>query len=99
MKTIKLTVSQWQRIREQLHEEHPKSIFMIRNKMRSVLGFTIREHNQWIDVKPKLDDEDTYRNRGYSQLQIHLDFYSENKQTMFLMKFSEIINDRSDGSL
>ena len=54
---------------------------MIRDKMKRVLGFTVREHKEWI---PKPDG-------GYSEFQIHLDFYSERKYTMFLLKFSEII--------
>ena len=30
--------------------------------------------------------------KGNSDYQIHLDFYSEKKRTMFLLKFSDIIN-------
>jgi hypothetical protein len=82
MKTIVLSVEQWQRIRAELHTEHPKSVFMLRSKMRSVLGFTVREHNEWI-IKP---------DGGYGEHSIHLDFYSERKYTMFILKFSEILN-------
>ncbi len=82
MKPVVLTVGQWQTIRLALHEEHPKTVFMLRSKMQKVLGFTVREHKAWI---PKMDG-------GYTDLQIHLDFYSENKRTMFLMKFSEVIS-------
>ena len=54
---------------------------MIRDKMKRVLGFTVREHTAWI---PKPDG-------GYTDYQIHLDFYNEKKRTMFLLKFSEMI--------
>jgi len=84
MSTIKLTVDQWKLIRSQLQEEYPKTVFMLRNKMKRVLGFTVREHNSLV----KGEDH------GYYELQIHLDFYSERKYTMFLMKFSEHIKDR-----
>ena len=87
MKPVILTVDQWQTIRSQLHEEHPKTVFMLRSKMRSVLGFTVREHKEWV---PKMDG-------GYADYQIHLDFYSENKRTMFLLKFSEVLG--SNGKL
>lgn len=50
--------------------------------MRSVLGFTVREHVDWI---PKPDG-------GYSEHSIRLDFYNERKYTMFLLKYSEVIN-------
>ena len=81
MSTLKLTVSQWKQIRMQLKEEHPTSVFMLRERMRIVLGFTVREHNEWVD-KP---------DGGYGEYSIRLDFYNERKYTMFLLKFSEII--------
>jgi len=88
MKSIVLTVGQWQRIRTELQTEYPKTVFMLRDKMKKVLGFTVREHKEWF---PKPDG-------GYSEYQIHLDFYSENKRTMFLLKFSEVIGNK-DGKL
>jgi hypothetical protein len=30
--------------------------------------------------------------KGHYEDQVHLDFYSENKRTMFLLKYSDIIN-------
>jgi hypothetical protein len=81
MKPVMLSVNQWQSIRKQLQEEYPKTVFMLRSKMRSVLGFTVREHKEFV---PKMDG-------GYYDFEIHLDFYSENKRTMFLLKFSEVI--------
>jgi hypothetical protein len=87
MKSIILTVSQWQQVRAELQTEHPKTVFMLRDKMKRVLGFTVREHNEWV-VKP---------DGGYGEHQIHLDFYSENKRTMFLLKFSEVIG-KQDGT-
>ena len=48
MKPIILTVDQWQQIRTILQQEQPKTVFMLRNKMKRVLGFTVREHNEWL---------------------------------------------------
>ncbi len=86
MQAIKLTVEQWQRIRVELQTEHPKTVFMLRDKMKKVLGFTVREHKEWV---PKMDG-------GYSEMQIHLDFYSVNKRTMFLLKFSDVIGNMNE---
>jgi hypothetical protein len=86
MRPVVLTLDQWKQIRKMLQEEHPKTVFMIRDKMKRVLGFTVREHRQW--------DEGVVN----MMFQIHLDFYSQNKRTMFLMKFSEILG-RRDGEL
>lgn len=82
MPTLKLTIDQWQQIRTDLHTEHPKSVFMLKNKMRAVLGFTVREHNEWV---PKMDG-------GFSNHSIRLDFYNERKYTMFILKYSEYLN-------
>lgn len=54
--------------------------------MKRVLGFTVREHNEWV-IKP---------DGGYGEHQIHLDFYSANKRTMFLLKFSDVIGNTNE---
>ena len=82
MPTIALTVNQWQRIREEMHNDYPKTVFMLRDKMKRVLGFTVREHNEWI-IKP---------DGGYGEHSIRLDFYNERKYTMFLLNYSDVIN-------
>jgi hypothetical protein len=87
MRPIVLTVKQWQKVKDILRHEHPKTVFMLRDKMKRVLGFTVREHQSWIE-SPKMDSP----THGYSQFEIHLDFYSEKKRSMFLLKFSEILN-------
>ena len=114
MKPIILTTSQWQKILAELHKEHPRTVFMIREKFKRVLGFTVREHNGWVD-KPKKEYEREYLEhqqrqssltkkndpftmldwepqKGQSVFEIHLDFYSEGKRTMFLLKFSEYLH-------
>lgn len=87
MKPVVLTTGQWKKVRAELYTEYPKTVFMLRDKMKRVLGFTVREHNDFV---PKMDG-------GYYEMKIHLDFYSENKRTMFLLKFSEVIG--NDGKL
>jgi hypothetical protein len=97
--TLKLTVSQWQRILDELHKEHPRTVFMIREKFKRVLGFTVREHNEWVETKKEsyaqpdwLDtgQEGFYKNKHHEH-SIRLDFYNERKYTMFMLKFSEYI--------
>ena len=66
---------------------YPPSVFMLRNKMKDVLGFTVREHNEYHNpISNGLDEHATHT---YT---IRLDFYNKNKYTMFLLKFSEHIN-------
>lgn len=80
MKPVVLTVDQWKTIRKELQTENPPTVFMIRDKMKKVLGFTVREHKRWDEGVVNMIFE------------IHLDFYSQNKRTMFLMKFSEVVS-------
>jgi len=101
MPTLKLTVSQWQRIRADLHTEHPKTVFMIRDKMKRVLGFTVREHNEWVEDRESddrngfdmfsVESEGWYKGKRH-EYSIRLDFYNERKYTMFLLKYSEYLN-------
>lgn len=86
MRPVVLTVEQWKTIRSELQTEHPKTVFMIRDKMKRVLGFTVREHRQWDAGVVNMNFE------------IHLDFYNERKRTMFLLKFSEILG-KQNGEL
>jgi hypothetical protein len=80
---------------------------MLKEKMKRVLGFTVREHNEWVDDKVS-DDKDGfdlfsvqqdgwYKGKRH-ELSIRLDFYSERKRTLFLLKFSEVIGNK-DGKL
>lgn len=78
MSTLRLTPDQWKRIRTDIKSETPQSVLMLREKMKRVLGFTLREHSEWID--------------GNHQFTICLDFYSERKYTMFLLKYSEYLH-------
>ena len=77
---------------------------MIRDKMKRVLGFTVREHQEWITDPKAYTEEPTvlsnlidfeqdgwYKGKRHEH-SIRLDFYSENKYTMFLLKYSEFIN-------
>ncbi len=48
MKAIRLTIDQWQHIVIEIAKHHPRSVWMVRPKMRKVLGFTPREHEEWV---------------------------------------------------
>jgi hypothetical protein len=101
MPTLKLSVRQWQSIRKDMHTEYPKTVFMIKHKMKQLLGFTVREHQEWVEdtyasKEPGFDlhsvlNDGWYRGKRHEH-SIRLDFYSEHKYTMFLLKYSEFIN-------
>jgi hypothetical protein len=97
MKPIKLTPRQWRILRERLFEEYQAtpSVIMIRSKMRDVLGFTPREHTEYID-DPDLANAIQGQRPYHSERNIMLDFYSESMRTMFLLKYSHIIDASRD---
>jgi len=91
-KPVILTEKQWAEIYNLIAKNYPHSVLLIRNKMKEVLGFTVRTHTKWI----KYDGEDhECLPRHYSNEQIHLDFYNEPKRTMFLLRYSDIIGKTS----
>lgn len=79
MKALKLTHSQWDRLKERLAKDYNPSVILIRSKMRNVLGFTPRDHTDW-----NIEEWDRTRS-------VHLDFFDEQKRTMFMLKYSEYI--------
>jgi hypothetical protein len=78
---------QWNRLRERLLQDYPKSVLLLSWKTREILGFTVRSHEWW-----ELDQE-TYKNRPKQH--ICLDFYNEPKRTMFMLKYSEYLEKTS----
>jgi hypothetical protein len=102
MKSIKLSEDSWQILLSRLHEDYPRSVLAIREKTKKVLGFTPRAHSGWIS-NPRYESQlREYNNetllgwlsepsKGHYTTFIFLDFYSENKQTFFLLKYGEYI--------
>jgi hypothetical protein len=88
-KPIILSEKNWLAIYNQIAKEYPPSVLLIRDRMRSVLGFTSRTHEEWIDRD--VDRRDVGYGTKYRITTIHLDFYNEPKRTMFLLKYSEHI--------
>jgi hypothetical protein len=78
MKHHELTREEWDRIREQIRTEFGPSMILLRSKMRDELGFLPREHRDWV---PKMDGG------HWGDTVIHIDFYTEQARTWFLLKF------------
>jgi hypothetical protein len=88
-KPIVLSEKTWANIYRNIAQNYPPSVLLIRDKMRSVLGFTTRTHDEWMDSEVNVNDV-SYGTR-WRVTTIHLDFYSEPKRTMFLLKYSEYL--------
>lgn len=80
-KALVLSQDAWAKIYNKIAHSYPPSVLLVRAKMRRVLGFTSRTHTVWRhDV-----------GGSYPIDLILLDFYNEPKRTMFLLKYSEIL--------
>jgi len=73
-KPIKLSSGEWDCIFNQIKNTHTPSIYLIRDKMKQVLGFTTRS---WYDP---LNDEDI----------IFLDFFNEDQRLKFILKYGDL---------
>lgn len=81
IKSIMITERQWDTLKNRIKEDYPPSVLLSRSRMKRTLGFTPRR---------QLVNE-----RGIQNIPIfHLDFFSDKKKTFFLMKYSDIINDK-----
>jgi hypothetical protein len=86
MKSVKLSLAQWEDIQDKIRNDYPPSVTLIRSKMKRVLGFTVREHREYI---AKMDG-------GYSNTTIHLDFYQEKYKSLFLLMYGDYESSRSN---
>jgi len=90
-KSIVLDHEQWKKLKNQLSNDYNPSVILIRKKMKDVLGFTVRDHEEWIDQE--VDISDVKYGARFCIQTIRLDFYNEPKRTMFLLKYGEYIDD------
>lgn len=77
-KPIQLTPEEWVPIMEKIVTEYGKAMVLISWRMRDILGFTVREHKEWI--------EDGDYGSGYKTT-IFLDFWNDDMQTYFRLKY------------
>ena len=77
MKPIVISKDQWITLKEKINNDYPPSVRLVREKMKRVLGFT-----------PRLHEVEGYP--GY-KVEMHLDFFDEQKRTMFLLKYSDYV--------
>lgn len=84
MRTLKFKKADWDKLWNIIKAEHPPSI-MISWVCKRDLGFTIRDYTP---PPPRKLDRSNYSQ--YS-LEVHLDFYDEQLQTMFILKYSDYI--------
>ena len=96
-KPVVMSPAQWDSILQRIKQKERPSVYLSRDKMKSVLGFTVRNYHEYVNdpdhVKRPQDDEwFNMEPAGWFEGKIHkhtvrLDFYDEQKRTMFLLKY------------
>ena len=97
-KPIIMTPAQWQVVLERIKQREKPSAYLSRTKMKDVLGFTVRDHIEYVKdpdyVRSPQDKDDwSYMEpAGWFEGKLNvktvrLDFYDEQKRTMFLLKY------------
>lgn len=98
MKPIVMTPGEWDKILEKIKSREKPSVYLSRTKMKAVLGFTVRDHREYVKdpdyvSRPQDRDEWFYMEpAGWveGKMNVHtvrLDFYDEEKRTMFLLRY------------
>lgn len=104
MKPVILSHRQWQRVHDMIIKDYPFSVARISWKRKEKLGFTVREHSQWVENKDFSREYEKYQKdltdpgcwlraepvKGTSQPVVCLDFYDEKKRTLFLLKYGDV---------
>lgn len=109
MKPVKMPKRTWAVIKQKLHAEYPPSYFIrekMKAKLgftvREHAVWQVnrdfdREHAAYEEARLRGDEMNLLLSlppeRGRQSTEIHLDFYSENKRTIFLLKYSTELSD------
>jgi hypothetical protein len=91
VKSLRLTVDQWKIIHKKIKESHAPSVWLSREKMRRVLGFTPREHIEWLGYYDTASSSERLIGKHGYKTTVHLDFFNESQKTIFLLKYGEWI--------
>lgn len=77
---IKLKQREWGKIYERIRADYPPSVYLIRAKMKEVLGFVPRTHKEWVEGVDGAC-------RGHYYEYVCLDFYNDSMESWFQLKY------------
>jgi hypothetical protein len=82
-KTLTISHHAWDELKEKISEDYGLATAIISWRLRDQLGFTVREHT----------DYQSGANDGWIKGNtIRLDFWDDQLQTMFLLKYADFLN-------
>ena len=97
-KPVVMSPRSWEGILEKIKQRERPSVYLSRSKMKDVLGFTVRDHREYVKDPDYLrlpqdkNDWSYMEPAGWfegkrSEHTVRLDFYDDQKRTMFLLKY------------
>jgi hypothetical protein len=96
-KPVIMRPEQWGTVLEHIKQREKPSVYLSREKMKETLGFTVRDHREYVkdpDYVKRPNDGEWYNMEpaGWfeGKMNVHtvrLDFYDDQKRTMFLLKY------------
>ena len=79
---IILDKKEWEPIWSRIKTDYPKSVWLLSYKLKETLGFTVRKHTDPNKMEP---GEDVWYD--VPKTRICLDFYNEQLETLFRLKY------------
>jgi hypothetical protein len=96
-KPVVMSPEQWNSILDRIKQREKPSVYLSRSKMKEVLGFTVRDYREYVkdpDYVKRPDNGEWYNMEAAGwfegKINVHtvrLDFYDDQKRTMFLLKY------------
>jgi hypothetical protein len=97
-KPVVMRPEQWNTVLEHIKQREKPSVYLSREKMKETLGFTVRDYREYVKdpnyVRRPQDDNEWFNMEpsGWfeGKMNVHtvrLDFYDDQKRTMFLLKY------------
>ena len=95
-KPVVMSPGAWDSILEKIKSREKPSVYLSGSKMKEVLGFTVRDHREYVKdpdyVKLPSTGEWYDLELGWyeGKMNVHtvrLDFYDDQKRTMFLLRY------------
>ena len=90
MKSIKISLKDWEKILEKIKKDYPPSYYLIRSISKEKLGFLPREHTDYSNVSIG-----TFFSKNSVRF-IYLDFFDEHKKTMFILKYGHLMSNMEE---
>jgi hypothetical protein len=96
-KPVVMSPKAWEGVLAKIKQKEKPSVYLSRTKMKEVLGFKVRDHREYVkdpDYVRPIDNSDWFSihievwyEGKMSVHTVRLDFYNEEKRTMFLLKY------------